>query len=259
MKIRSVDAPACRLGEGPLWDAPSETLFWVDSLAARLYRYDTRSGASRHFDLPGKSLGSVAVRADGGLLLAMDHGFYFFDPDIGALEVISLPLAGNHGLRFNDGKVDPFGAFVAGAMNIDPRGAQDCAMYRLTPDLEVERILGGFHCFNGPCFDAGGERLYVTGRSVGAIEVFDYARNDAPRNGRVLIGGLDPDGATVDADGFLWSAQWADGCILRISPAGEIERRIDVPGQVVTSVMFGGSALEHIYLTTLGTKADLFR
>ena len=253
MKIRPVDAPACRLGEGPLWDAPGETLYWVDSLAARLYRYRARSGESAQFDLPGKSLGSLAVRADGGLLLAMDQGFYAFDPDSGRLEAISLPLAGSDGLRFNDGKVDPFGAFVTGAMNIDPLGAQDCAMYRLTPEFEVERILDGFQCFNGPCFDADGKRLYVTGRSAGAIEVFDYAQDRPPSNGRVLIAGLDPDGATVDADGFLWSAQWADACVLRISPAGEIERRIDVPGQVVTSVMFGGPELEQIYLTTLGT------
>jgi L-arabinonolactonase len=217
-----------------------------------LYRHDFSSASTRSWALPGHTIGSLAVRASGGLILAMDQGLYLFDPESGDIESIAQPLAGKDGLRLNDGKVDPFGYFVTGAMNIDFRQSVDCAMYRLSPDFELSEILHGFSCFNGPCFSAGGDQLYVTGRNESAIEVFDYGCDELPRNGRVLLGGCNPDGATVDAEGYLWSAQWDDACIIRVSPDGAIDRRIEFAGQVVSSLAFGGPDLDLIYVTTTG-------
>jgi sugar lactone lactonase YvrE len=242
----------CHLGEGPLWDPVEQALYWVDSLAPMLYRHDFAAASTRLWALPGRTVGSLALRATGGLLLAMDQGLYFFDTASGKAESIAQPLAGQDGLRLNDGKVDPFGFFVTGAMNIDFRQNVPGAMFRLSPDLELSEILHGFVCFNGPCFSARGERLYVTGRDESVIEVFDYGRNELPCNGRVLLDNCNPDGATVDAEGYLWSAQWDDACILRISPTGEIDRRIDFPGQVVSSITFGGPRLDLIFVTTAG-------
>ena len=125
-------------------------------------------------------------------------------------------------------------------------------MYRLDANFEVSEILDGFQCFNGPCFSADGAHLYVTGRKDGVIEVFDYGRGQVPRNPRRLIGGCNPDGATVDAEGFVWSAQWDDACLLRIAADGSVDARLEIPGQVVSSVMFGGADLDRIYVTTLG-------
>jgi sugar lactone lactonase YvrE len=186
----------------------------------------------------------------------MDQGLYFFDPDKDACEVIAQPLQGREHLRLNDGKVDPFGAFVTGALNIDYQQHENCAMYRLSPGLEVSEILDGFDCFNGPCFSADGEQLYVTGREEGAIEVFDYGVAQTPCNARVLIDQCNPDGATVDAEGYLWSAQWDDECLIRVSPDGVIDTRLSFPGQVVSSVMFGGPQLDLIYVTTTGDEVN---
>jgi sugar lactone lactonase YvrE len=33
-----VDVPAAELGEGPCWDAETQSLFWVDIPAARVHR-----------------------------------------------------------------------------------------------------------------------------------------------------------------------------------------------------------------------------
>ena len=252
MKIAALSEHCCHLGEGPLWDPLGAALYWVDSFGPTLYRYDYGNSRTRSWTLPGDTIGSLAVRAKGGLLLAMDQGLYLFDPDNGRLQSVAEPLAGKDGLRLNDGKVDPFGYFVTGAMNIDFRQNVDCAMYRLSPNLELSEILHGFSCFNGPCFSANGNQLYVTGRNESEIEVFDYGRDALPRNGRVLLGGCNPDGATVDADGYLWSAQWDDACIIRVAPDGTIDRRIEFAGQVVSSVTFGGPDLDLIYVTTTG-------
>ncbi|MEM7565272.1 MAG: SMP-30/gluconolactonase/LRE family protein [Pseudomonadota bacterium] len=152
--------------------------------------------------------------------------------------------------------VDPFGNFVSGAMNIDHHQFENAPMYRLHPDLTVEKILDGFHCFNGPCFNLDGSQMYVTGRTEGVIEQFSYGQGKKPQNPTVLRKDCDPDGATVDDEGFLWSAQWADACILRISPEGEIEARINFPEHIVTSVMFGGPELDLIYVTTIGDEVQ---
>ena len=256
MKVSALYEHRCHLGEGPLWDPDREALYWVDSLAPRLFRNDYASGRTETWDLPGQSVGSLAVREQGGLVLAMDQGLYFFDPDKDACEVIAQPLQGREHLRLNDGKVDPFGAFVTGALNIDYHQHENCAMYRLSPELEVSEILHGFDCFNGPCFSADGEQLYVTGREEGVIEVFDYGEAQTPCNGRVLIDQCNPDGATVDAEGYLWSAQWVDECLIRVSPDGVIDTRLSFPGQVVSSVMFGGPQLDLIYVTTTGDEVN---
>ena len=254
MKISAVSEHQCHLGEGPLWDPRGEVLYWVDSLGPVLYWLDFRHGRVRHCELPGETIGSVAVREKGGLILAMDQGFYTFSPQFLKAEPIALPLAGRHGIRFNDGKVDPFGHFVSGAMNIDFDRAVNCPMYRLTPEHEVIEILDGFMCFNGPCFGEDGKYLYVTGRGdYTAIEVFDYGDEQIPRNGKPLLE-CNPDGATVDAEGYIWSAQWTEACILRIAPDGEIAGQIDIPNQIVSSVMFGGPDLDLIYVTTIGRE-----
>jgi sugar lactone lactonase YvrE len=252
MKISALQAPPCSLGEGPLWDAGNRTIYWVDSLAPRIYRQCEDSTACEAFDLPGQTIGSLALREQGGLLLAMDQGVYLYDPARDLLETIELPLEGRKGQRLNDGKVDPFGNFVFGAMNVDPDGNQDCAMYRLDANFDLVEILDGFRCFNGPCFSADGSRLYVTGRQWDVIEAFDYGPGALPGNGRPLISDCNPDGATVDAEDHVWSAQWDDACLLRIAPDGGIDARLKIPGQVVSSVMFGGAGLDRIFVTTLG-------
>ena len=120
--------------------------------------------------------------------------------------------------------------------------------------MELSEILHGFTCFNGPCFSADGGRLYVTGRDESAIEVFDYGCEQLPANGRVLRGDCNPDGASVDTEGFVWSAQWDDACIIRIAADGSVDARIDFPGQVVSSVMFGGPELDQIIVTTTSVE-----
>ncbi len=258
MNAIPLDETRCHLGEGPVWDSDDQALYWVDSLGPTLYRHDWESRTTKRWDLPGDSVGSLAVRQTGGLILAMDQGFYAFDPETGNTELIAEPLAGQEHSHFNDGKVDRSGRFVAGGVNGAAGTGQEpqpvCGMFRLDTDLSVSQVLGEFACFNGPCFSADGSQFFVTGRGdMDYIEAFDYDGDaGTATNGRIIATDLDPDGATVDSEGCLWSAQWAGGCVLRLTPDGETVHRIAFPGHVVSSVMFGGPALDTIFVTTLG-------
>ena len=68
------------------------------------------------------------------------------------------------------------------------------------------------------------------------------------------LGGV-PDGATVDADGRLWSAIAGGGKLVCFNSDGSIQRRVEVPVPIITSVMFGGDDLDVLYATSIGTKA----
>ncbi len=252
VKVAPVSAHRSSLGEGPLWDSETDRLYWVDSLGPRLHRLDHVSGEVETWSLPAKTIGSVAVREKGGLILAMDQGFYAFDPDKNRLDLIAEPLAGRSGIRFNDGKVDPKGAFIAGGMNHSHEDHEDCPAFRLNPDLSVEEIMSGFDVFNGPCFNGVGDRMYFTGRGENLIEVVDYESSiPLPEAHPFYEDGI-PDGATVDAEDRIWTAQWTGSCLLRLSPEGKVEARIDLGDQIVTSVMFGGPNLDLLYVTTVG-------
>ena len=240
------------LGEGPIWDWSREVLWWVDSFGPLLYQFNFHTRQVKSWKLPGQTIGSLAVRECGDLILAMDKGFYHFSSDTGKVALITEPLANQAAVRFNDGKVDSAGNFIAGAMNLDHSGTENCSMLRLSSDFKVAKLLEGFTCFNGPCFNPTGDLIYLTGRTDGEIEVFDYDTKHTPRNGKTLIKNCNPDGATVDDQGFIWSAQWDDGCIIRISPDGQIDYEISIPGQIVASVMFGGPDFDLIYVTTVG-------
>ncbi len=37
--------------------------------------------------------------------------------------------------------------------------------------------------------------------------------------------------ATVDSEGFLWSARWEGACVLRIDPKGRIDRVVPMPAR----------------------------
>jgi L-arabinonolactonase len=254
LKISVLSEHRCQLGEGPLWDPRAQCLYWIDSLGPTLYRYDDQLQQTRHWKLPGQSIGSLAVREQGGLILAMDQSIYRFDPNDGSVVHAVQLLDEQSGTRLNDGKVDRSGSFLTGSMNLDPEGTEDCLMYRVNSDFSVDTLLDGFQCFNGPCLSAEGHRLYFTGRREGLIECCDYHNETGLSNLSELYSDCNPDGATVDADGFIWSAQWADQSVIRISPDGKLDRRFEVPGYIVSSVAFGGANLDQLYLTTVAAE-----
>ena len=65
-----------------------------------------------------------------------------------------------------------------------------------------------------------------------------------------------PDGLAVDAEGFIWSANWQGGCVIRYAPGGSVASVIRVPAPCPTSCTFGGVALDMLYVTTAQVAAS---
>ena len=151
MKIERIGEARYELGESPIWDPVDGVLYFVDSPAHAIFRYDPRSGDIRRWEVAGGYLGALALRAGGGAVLAMNDGFHAFDFATGVATAIAEPEAGQDELCFNDAKVDRQGRFIAGSMHTgvsEPVGA----LYRLDTDLACTRLDGGYICSNGPCW-----------------------------------------------------------------------------------------------------------
>jgi L-arabinonolactonase len=248
------------LGESPIWDPREGVLFWLDSTGRRvnrptLWRFDPRTGATKNWSLDA-DVGAMVLREQGGAVLAVSDGFYLFDFERAALEPIVRTDTHGGRVRLNDGKCDRRGRFFAGGMD-DEEELGVCSLWRLDPDLSLTEIDTGIICSNGPCWSPDDKTFYFADSFKQEIYAYDYdIANGAACNRRLFAStAKDPglaDGSTIDAEGFLWSAQVIAGELVRYAPDGSVDRRIGLPVRNVTSVMFGGDKLDEIYVTSMG-------
>jgi L-arabinonolactonase len=250
-----------RLGEGCMWDEKEQVLWWLDiPLPSRIHKLDPETGTHRSWQF-NVILTAMALKPDGTLLVGGEHGLYHFTPATGALTEFVQPenLKGNRG---NDGAADAAGRFWFGTMqqNIGPNGEDlnitrnSGALYRVEKDGRSTKMFEDVGVSNGPCWSPDNKIFYFSDSHAQIIYAFDFdVDTGAISNKRIHNDTKDhgyPDGATVDAEGFLWSARWEGACVLRIDPKGRIDRIIEIPATRPTCVCFGGANLDTIYVTS---------
>jgi L-arabinonolactonase len=256
VRIDRVGTTRDQIGESPWWDAESGSLSWVDSACGliRTLHWNDHHKTAKCIALGGE-IGSVARRADGGFVVAASEGFLLLDGDGGSLRNLGNPESEDPRTRFNDGKTDRSGAFLAGTMIHDPDGPAVCGLYRLSPDYQIEQLETGWRSSNGPCFSPDGSTFYFADSLSRIIYAYDYHTEKPLRNKRPLIdvgaAGAIPDGASVDTHGCLWSCFVTAGKIARITPDGRIDRLVDMPVPLPASVMFGGPDLDILFVTSI--------
>jgi len=247
------------LGEGPIWDVEEARLYWVDGTGRRvgkpdLWRYDPKSGKVENWSLD-RDIGAMALRKDGGAVMALDDGFYTYDFDTQKLEVIELIEADQPRTRLNDGKVDRRGRFFAGGMD-DKEELKICGLYRLDPDFSVTKVDEGIICSNGPCWSPDDNTFYFADTFQNEFWAYDYDIETGTLSNKRIFATTHEDagvadGSTVDAEGYMWNAQVIGGDLVRYAPDGSVERRIGMPVKNITSLTFGGENLDEIYVTSM--------
>jgi sugar lactone lactonase YvrE len=250
---------ANHLGEGPVWDVEEARLYWLDCTGRRvgnptIWRLDPGSGKIDNWTID-RDVGAMALRKDGGAVLAVDDGFYFFDFASGGLELIRRVDEDQPRSRLNDGKCDRRGRFLAGGMD-DKEELKICGLWRLDPDLSVTKIDDGIICSNGPCWSPDDKTFYFADTFQEEFWAYDYAIDSGNVSNKRVFASTAADagvadGSTVDAEGYLWNAQVIGGELVRYAPDGGVERRIGMPVKNVTSVIFGGPGLDEIYVTSM--------
>jgi L-arabinonolactonase len=236
-------------------------LWWTDIPSRTIHRLDPASGQHENWSAPGR-IGSFALREGGGLVVAMEHDFAFFDPETGRLEPLAQAERDRPDNRMNDGRCDRRGRFFAGSMH-EPRTMPLGALWRLDPDGGVTHIADGVLVANGLAWSPDDRLMYWSDSRRGRVFRFDYDIDTGEVGNRRLWMQTDdslgrPDGACVDADGCYWSARFMGGRVIRFTPDGRIDREIRIPVARVTMCAFGGPDLKTLFVTTAreGMSAD---
>ena len=96
---------------------------------------------------------------------------------------------------------------------------------------------------NGIEVDPTGKILYVNETVQRKVWAFRIAKKGALTGKRLLIEFPDHgmDGMRCDVDGNLYITRPGKGTVIKLSPAGEVLREIDVLGPQPTNICFGGS------------------
>ena len=253
-----LDAKA-QVGEGAMWDETLGRLWWVDINAPTLNRFDPATGENRAWTMPSR-IGCFGFRAKGGFVVALEDGFSTFDPETGAIEAIVDPEPEWPENRFNDGTPDSAGRLIAGTMPMGER-LPVASIWRLDADRRVSRLVDGLRVSNGMAFSPDGRLFYWSDSdpSVQTIWVADYDPASGTLGRRRVLAKTDelagrPDGGTIDADGCYWMAGVGGWQLVRITPAGRVDRIIDMPIEKPTRPMFGGPDLSTLFVTSIGSS-----
>lgn len=192
-------------------------------------------------------------------MLAMETGLFQYD-----LETLSLNkifhLPHGQGMRCNDGKCDPQGRFWVGTLHADAKERVG-TMYRLDTSGVCTAMFGDLQCPNGLAWSPDSRTMYFADSFDCMIYAFPFDPETGTLGERRVFADTSahagvPDGATVDADGYLWSAQCGGYALIRYAPDGTEDRVVPLPVQYPTSCAFGSSR-RHIYVTTAIANLNL--
>ena len=250
-KLECVWPVGAVLGEGPVWSAAEQAVWFVDIKAPAIHRFHPASSATRTWQAPAR-VGFVLPTRNGLMIAGLKTGLHSFNPETGNFNLLHVvePHAPNN--RLNDGFVDSEGFLWFGSMDDneeDPSGA----LYQLGDDGCVTRD-PGYVVSNGPAESPDGKILYHTDTLAGVIYAFDRARNGTLSSKRVLArlpaGRGFPDGPIVDVEGCLWTGVFGGWALHRYSPSGELLGKIELPCSAVTKAAFADDDLKTLYITT---------
>jgi len=238
--------------EGPLWDAETARLWWVDITGQRVHCSDPASGSDSSWSTPGQP-GGVVLSQAGDPVIAAPNGLAVLDRTAGTTELrVPIEQARTEN-RANDIKVDSRGRAWVGTMAFDKRPG-NAGLYRVDGDT-VSCVIEGLTISNGPALDETHGCLYLADTALCVVDVFDLDPETGALSGRRRL--LDfseaqvwPDGMTVDGDGMLWVALGRQGEVHRYTPEGKLDGSVTLPTSNPTSVTFGGADGGDLYITT---------
>jgi sugar lactone lactonase YvrE len=259
-EIDLIAGVSCTVGEGPLWHALDNAWYWVDIPAKLIWRLDGTTGATRSW-LADEMVACIAIKQSGGFIAGMETGFFDVQlQDDGTVRstLLASPPEIKPGMRFNDGRCDRQGRYWSGTMSMDaPR--PDGRLYRYAAQGGLSApVVSELVTQNGLAFSPDGRTMYLSDSHASRqlIWAFDYDRNDGvPSNQRLFVDmnahpGR-PDGAAMDSDGCYWIAGNDAGCLLRFTPEGKLDRKLDLPVSKPSMAAFGGPNLDTLLVTSI--------
>ena len=256
MQPEIIHAAGAILGEGPAWDAKTQTLYWIDILGKRVhYHRGDEDGFIQLEEMPG----SLVPSKNGSLLVAARASVLELELAT-TKQTVLVTIAEPANNRFNDGKCDPAGRLLAGTMNMDEE-VDSGALYSFD-GRTVMRLLDGIRISNGLAWSPDYKTFYHIDTPTREVKAFDY---DLPTgqiaNPRVVItipNALGwPDGLTSDLEGNLWIAMWGGAQVTHWNPrSGQLLEQIPLPAKHITSCVFSGENFDELFVTSARVGLD---
>ena len=258
MKVDVAVRAGAKLGECPVWSSAEGVLYWVDIDGRAIHRFDPATGVDERRKLDVRP-GSIALTsASERLLVAAEHQVGHVDWNDSQFQPwIDLEPA-QTGNRMNDGRTDPAGRFWVGSMHERPsEGRRTGALHRVDPDGSTATVRTAVGVSNALAFSPDGTTMYWADTAENMVWSHEY---DTETGSMGLseefadFGELPgkPDGACIDADGCLWVACVFGSALVRLTPAGDVDRLVELPIDAPTMPAFGGPRLDTIYVTSIG-------
>jgi len=254
-------------GEGAVWQAAENALYWTDINRFLIHRYDAATGNVKtwFFDEPVTALTLTTWPTT--MAIVLGSRLILWEPSKDARRDYAFTLPGWPKVRCNDARADPRGSLWIGSMwnNVNRDGsaskeeAGHGALYRVNADQTVKEFKSGLGIANTLAWNAQHTAFYFADSMANVIYQYDYdAEIGAIKNERPFFrdfGRGSPDGSAMDTEGFLWNCRYGGGCVVRISPGGRVDRIVEMPTPNVTTCTFGGPELRTLYITTAAAGA----
>jgi len=254
IELRTVYEGSLTLGEGPIWDERIQTLFFVDILQKKLYRwnYTSKKISIKIFE---EYISCIALSENQGLILvALESGVFSYNLDSEALTFLCKPESQDN-FRYNDGRVDWNGSWLLGSMNNLNNGPAapllpDAALYKIEGKA-VTSLLKGVTISNGIAFRK--PYIYFIDSKINCIRKFVYEQGQFTFIKEIfkLQDDTTLDGMCISADNKLFIANWAGSQIIVFDLLTEsVIKTIPLPCLNPTSCTFGGPEMNELFITT---------
>jgi L-arabinonolactonase len=256
-KVELIDQVNCHnlLGEGVQWNTHDQSFWWTDILSKKLFSYQLANQSLKQWDLPER-LGCFAFADNRSeILAAFESGFAWYQLETGKCEWIAKPEAHWQGNRLNDGRCDRQGRFWAGSITEQQNHpSQSAGLFCLDTELKISQRLTGLKISNALCWNRNSSKMYHADSPTRTLRVYDFDSENGRLGNSTIFAqtetGIEPDGACVDADDYVWNAQWGGSRIVRYAPDGTQNFVLTLPVSQATCVAFGGEDYSILAITS---------
>src|SRR5690606_16530304 len=242
------------LGEGPLWLANPQQLWWVDIGKKQVFFHDRNTNQVQRFSYDRPVTLLIETQRPDTLLVAMQGGIAHLDVRTGALETGLALEADKPNSRTNDGGCDPLGRLWVGTMDLQfETGAG--ALYVLEDGEFVPRV-PDTTISNGLVWSPDGKTMYFIDSPLKTVKAYAFDG----KTGRISLQGDavripddlgTPDGMAIDEEGMLWVAHYGGYSVGRWDPStGRLLEKVDIPAPNVTACTFSGPDKNTLFITT---------
>lgn len=268
MEIRCVVPAGDVCGEGAVWSAEEEAVYWTDINRFLIHRYDPRTGNTKNWLFNEPVVALSITTEDGRLLVALGSKLIWWWPATDQRRDHGFVLPNSPAVRLNDGRADPQGNFWVGSMrnNVLPdgeageAGGTDGVLYRIAPDGTVTEWMHDLGISNTIGWSPDRQTFYTADTLANEFYACDFDQDTAEiSNRRAIFSGFDkglPDGSAVDCEGYIWNCRFFGRSIVRLAPDGKIDQVIDMPVKNITTATFGGPSLKTLYVTSASALRD---